>query len=101
MESKDACTQTDRSDYMMIKNRQRTKEIMMMAKQGLLPKGVTAQQMIQNINASHLNNDSYITDHALHLRKPTMHDLTALNAVSISDFKNFRGKRSEVSGRGP
>jgi hypothetical protein len=46
VESKDACTQTDRSDYMMIKNRQRTKEIMMMAKQGLLPKGVTAQQMI-------------------------------------------------------
>lgn len=74
---------------MMIKNRQRTKEIMMMAKQGLLPKGVTAQQMIQNINASHLNNDSYTADEALHFRKPTMHDLTASKAVSIIAIKKL------------
>ena len=40
VESKDACTQTERSDYYLIKQRQKQKEIMMLAKQGLLPPGV-------------------------------------------------------------
>ena len=40
VESKDACTQTERSDYALIKQRQKQKEIMMLAKQGLLPHGV-------------------------------------------------------------
>ena len=38
--SKDAWTQTDRSDYMLIKQRQKQKEIMQLAKQGMLPPGV-------------------------------------------------------------
>lgn len=32
VESKDACTQTERSDYMLIKQRQKQKEIIQMAK---------------------------------------------------------------------
>ena len=43
IDSRDACTQTERSDYMLIKQRQKQKEIMAMAKQGMLPPGVTAQ----------------------------------------------------------
>jgi hypothetical protein len=41
VESKDACTQTERSDYMLIKQRQKQKEIIQMAKQGQLPPGIT------------------------------------------------------------
>jgi len=40
---------------MMIKRRQQVKEVMMMAKQGLLPQGVTAKELIQNISSSHSN----------------------------------------------
>lgn len=42
IDSRDAWTQTERSDYMLIKQRQKQKEIIMMAKQGLLPPGFTA-----------------------------------------------------------
>lgn len=48
VESKDACTQTERSDYYLIKQRQKQKEIMMMAKQGLLPPGVNPQALMQS-----------------------------------------------------
>ncbi len=41
VDSRDACTQTDRSDYMLIKQRQKQKEILEMAKLGTLPPGVT------------------------------------------------------------
>ena len=47
VESRDACTQTERSDYYLIKQRQKQKEIMMMAKQGLLPPGVNPQALMQ------------------------------------------------------
>jgi hypothetical protein len=46
VESKDACTQTERSDYMLIKQRQKQKEIIQMAKQGQLPPGITPQQLV-------------------------------------------------------
>ena len=46
--SKDAWTQTDRSDYMLIKQRQKQKEIMQLAKQGMLPPGVNPQALVQS-----------------------------------------------------
>ena len=46
VDSRDACTQTDRSDYPLIKLREKQKEILEMAKHGKLPPGVSAQQML-------------------------------------------------------
>ena len=48
VESRDAVTQTERSDYYLIKQRQKQKEIMMMAKSGLLPPGVNPQALMQS-----------------------------------------------------
>lgn len=46
--SKDAWTQTERSDYMLIKQRQKQKEIIQLAKQGMLPPGVNPQALVQS-----------------------------------------------------
>jgi len=48
VESRDACTQTERSDYYLIKQRQKQKEIMNLAKQGLLPPGINPQALMQS-----------------------------------------------------
>ena len=49
VESKDAQTQTDRSDYMVIKQKQNEKKIYELAKSGVLPPGVTAQQLLAQL----------------------------------------------------
>ena len=49
VDSRDACTQTDRSDYMLIKQKQKQREILEMIKTGQkLPQGVSPQQLLQN-----------------------------------------------------
>jgi hypothetical protein len=47
IDSRDAVTQTERSDYMLIKQRQKQKEIIALHKQGLLPPGINAQHLLQ------------------------------------------------------
>ena len=60
VESRDACTQTERSDYMLIKQRQKQKEIIQLAKQGQLPPGITPQQLVQSFIQIQPNSQQFI-----------------------------------------
>jgi hypothetical protein len=61
VESRDAWTQTERSDYMMIKQRQKHKEILELTRHKQLPNGLTPQQIATTMLQSTATSASHST----------------------------------------